>query len=180
MRVNNATYKAVKMKWSGITFPLKEGTPVNIGGNVANDGTAIGLVAGTVYVEPVVSDGLYILVGGDVELAEVEKNSGITLTSAAKAAMSGIRFYKPGGSVDDSADSDTHYTLPKASESVLGGVKIGTNVSIDENGAISVPTIPVAANVAASDAEALADLVTSFNSLLSALKTAGLMEADAE
>lgn len=159
MRVNNATYKAVKMKWSGITFPLKEGTPVNIGGNVANDGTAIGLVAGTVYVEPVASDGLYILVGGDVELAEVEKKSGITLASAAKAAMSGIRFYKPNGSVDDSADS----TPGPATADEPGIMKQAENI----------PELT-------SDSNTIALLREDINTLLAALKEAGIMEADPE
>ncbi len=178
MRINNGVGRSVKIKWDGITLPLKEGTPINIGGNIANNGTAIGLVMGTVYVKPIGNGEINILVGGDVDLAEVEKSSGLTLTTEAKSSMSGIKFHLPDGSVDDSADSS--YTLPTASASTLGGVKIGTNVSIDEGGKISVPSIPVAANVAASEATALADLVTSFNALLSALKTAGMMEADSD
>ena len=35
----------------------------------------------------------------------------------------------------------TQYTLPKASASVLGGIKVGTGLSIDANGVLSVGTI---------------------------------------
>lgn len=38
------------------------------------------------------------------------------------------------------ADNDTTYTLPIASATVLGGVKIGTGISIDGNGVISANT----------------------------------------
>ena len=51
-------------------------------------------------------------------------------------------------------------TIPAATANSLGGVKM-------------------AANQAASEATELADLVTAFNGLLSALKTAGIMAADA-
>ena len=162
IRFNNGDTKGVKAKWENITLPLKAGTPVNIGGNIANDGTAVGLVINTIYTKPVgVFDGLHVLVSGDVELAEVEAAAGITLTTDAKAAMSAINFHLPDGSVDDSRDQDTHYTLPAATTEALGGVKM-------------------AENVADSEAEALATLVTSFNALLASLKAAGIMEADAD
>lgn len=162
LQINNGSTAAVKIKWDRITLPLKEGTPVNIGGNIANDGTAVGLVINTVRTKPIgVFDKLMVLVSGDVELAEVEKSAGITLTTDAKAAMSAINFHLPDGSVDDSRDKDTHYTLPAATTDALGGVKM-------------------AENVADSEAEALATLVTNFNALLASLKAAGIMEPDAD
>lgn len=159
MKINNAVVEPVAIKWDNITLPLKEGTPISIGGNIANDGTAMGLVPVTISYRPVVSDRISILVSGDVDLAEVEKSFGSALEHSAKAAMSGIRFHKADGTIDDSADST--YVLPAATTTELGGVKM-------------------AANVAASEAEALATLVSSFNDLLDALKDAGIMEADAE
>ena len=53
------------------------------------------------------------------------------------------------------------YVLPAASADALGGVKL-------------------AENVADSEAETLAALVTSFNALLASLKAAGIMAADEE
>ena len=75
------------------------------------------------------------------------------------------------------ADGGT-YTLPTASASTLGGVKVGSGLSVDENGVLSADGITPAANIPASTATEIADVVTAFNSLLSALKTAGLMTAD--
>ena len=142
MQINHGVYKGVKIKWDSITLPLKEGTPINIGGNIANNGTAIGLVPQNYFVRPLTSDEIDILVGGDVELAEVEKVSGVTLESSAKAGMSGIKFYKPNGAVDDSADADTEYTLPKAAADTLGGIKVGSGLSIASDGTLSVEAEP--------------------------------------
>lgn len=135
MQINHGVYKGVKIKWDSITLPLKEGTPINIGGNIANNGTAIGLVPQNYFVRPLTSDEIDILVGGDVELAEVEKSSGLTLTTEAKSNVSAIKFHLPDGSVDDSADSS--YTLPKATDSKLGGIKVGSGLSIDSSGVLS-------------------------------------------
>ena len=104
MKINNAVVEPVAIKWDNITLPLKEGTPISIGGNIANNGTAMGLVPVTVYNRPVASDRISILVSGDVDLAEVEKSFGSALETSAKAAMSGIRFHKKDGTIDDSAD----------------------------------------------------------------------------
>lgn len=159
MKINNAVVEPVAIKWDNITLPLKEGTPISIGGNVANDGTAMGLVIVTVTEKPVVSPVIQLLVSGDVDLEEVEKSFGSALEHSAKAAMSGIRFHKADGTIDDSADSS--YVLPAATKTALGGVKM-------------------MANQAASTATSVADLKTNFNSLLTALKGAGIMEADAQ
>ena len=70
------------------------------------------------------------------------------------------------------------YTLPPATASTLGGVKVGTGLSVTEEGTLSAEGITTAANVAASEATELADLVTTVNAILTALKTAGLMAAD--
>jgi hypothetical protein len=51
------------------------------------------------------------------------------------------------GSYNDLADTPSPYSLPTATESVLGGVKIGSGISIDGNGVISASsayTLPTA------------------------------------
>ena len=55
---------------------------------------------------------------------------------------------------------------------------IGGKLVIEEGG--SVEGLPSAANQADSTATTIAGLVTDFNALLTKLKTAGLMTADAE
>ena len=70
------------------------------------------------------------------------------------------------------------YTLPAATASTLGGVKVGTGLTVQEDGTLSADGVTPAANQAASEAADLAGLVTDFNSLLSKLKAAGLMAAD--
>ena len=71
--------------------------------------------------------------------------------------------------------SGAEYTLPTASAETLGGVKIGSGLSIAD-GVLSADGITPAAVVSALENNAeLADVVAAFNALLSALKTAGLV-----
>lgn len=67
------------------------------------------------------------------------------------------------------------YTLPEASESTLGGVKVGDGLTINE-GVLSLD-LTKAANQADSSATTIEALVTDFNTLLGKLVTAGLMES---
>lgn len=80
--------------------------------------------------------------------------------------------------------------LQPATADTLGGVKVGTGLSIDD-GVLSADEIDTAtteaaglvlqaANVAASEAEDVAGCVTSINAILTALKAAGIMAADAD
>ena len=98
MRVANEVYKEIKMDWDNITFPLKEGSPVSLNGVVSNDGDAIGLVPQTITKEPLIKS-IWILVGGDVDLAEVEEAFGDSLEDAAKSNMNGLRFWLEDGTV---------------------------------------------------------------------------------
>lgn len=66
--------------------------------------------------------------------------------------------------------------IPTASATVKGGVKIGANVSVTEDGTISVTAGAVAANVPAC--ASLETSVATLNALLAALKEAGLMTGD--
>ncbi len=67
------------------------------------------------------------------------------------------------------------YTLPTASADTLGGVKIGSGLTISD-GVLSVDGITPAAYQADSEATTIADLKGSFNALLAALRTAGFLE----
>ena len=83
-----------------------------------------------------------------------------------------------------SGGGGSSYTLPAASADTLGGVKAKAKdaetveVAVDESGKLYVPAVPKIAHQADSEASEVADLVSAFNTLLSALQTAGLMEAE--
>lgn len=83
-----------------------------------------------------------------------------------------------GAEVTGLPSGEGEYTLPAATASTLGGVKIGSGLTVEADGTLSADGITPAENQAASEAAELADLVTAFNSLLSKLKAAGLMIAD--
>ena len=78
----------------------------------------------------------------------------------------------PGESGGDS------YTLPTASADTLGGVKVGSGLTITD-GVLSADGVTPAAYQADSEASTIAALKESFNALLAALRTAGLLEATA-
>ena len=71
--------------------------------------------------------------------------------------------------------SGSSYTLPAASASTLGGVKVGSGLSIAD-GVLSADGItPAAAQASLESTAELADVITAFNGLLAALKTAGIV-----
>ena len=69
------------------------------------------------------------------------------------------------------------YTLPAATASTLGGIKVGNGLSITAEGVLSANGITPAAAQADSEATTIAALKTDFNALLAALRTAGLLAA---
>jgi len=69
------------------------------------------------------------------------------------------------------------YTLPAATASTLGGIKVGSGLSITAEGVLSADGITPAAAQADSEATTIAALKTDFNALLAALRTAGLLAA---
>lgn len=158
MRIDNGYYKAIDIAWSTITLPLKEGTPISLDGEVANTADAIGIVPQTIKQRPLM-DSIMLLVGGDVELAEVNASFGSELTAAAKGSMSAIRFWTADGTPDDSADN----TPAAATTETAGTVKQAANI----------PELT-------SDSSTIALLRADVNTLLEALKEAGIMEADPE
>lgn len=76
-----------------------------------------------------------------------------------------------------------NYTEQGGEKTVIGGtLEISGTLDIKQGATINGlpdPVIPKATNQADSEAETVATLVTDFNALLSKLKIAGLMEADA-
>ena len=70
------------------------------------------------------------------------------------------------------------YTLPTASASTLGGVKVGSGLTITD-GVLSADGVTPAAYQADSTASSYTQLKEDFNALLAALRTAGLMAAAA-
>ena len=71
------------------------------------------------------------------------------------------------------------YTLPPATASTLGGIKVGSGLSVTNDGTLSADGITPAANQADSVATAVEDLKDDLNGLLAKLIAAGLM-ADTE
>ena len=67
------------------------------------------------------------------------------------------------------------YTLPAATASTLGGIKVGNGLSITAEGVLSADGITPAAAQADSEATTIAMLKADFNALLAALRTAGLL-----
>ena len=108
-----------------------------------------------------------------------------------KTVIGGILEFKEGAQVvnfpaQEGAD------LPVASADTLGGIKVGSNLSIDENGVLSADSqMPSAATTAAAGIVKMAEnqtdsqgsnllgLEADFNRLLQKLKAAGIMAPDA-
>ncbi len=70
------------------------------------------------------------------------------------------------------------YTLPTASADTLGGIKVGSGLSITD-GVLSADGVTPAAYQADSTASSYTQLKEDFNALLAALRTAGLLESAA-
>lgn len=103
--ISNGLYKSIAIDWANITLPLNAGTPVSLAGAVSNDGDAVGLVPQTYKEVPLMPE-IYVLVGGDVDLNEIEDTFGDELESAAIKAMDGIRFYGTDGTPAEGKSGD--------------------------------------------------------------------------
>ena len=117
-----------------------------------------------------------LVIEEDAEVTGLEGGGSYTLPAATSDTLGGVKV-GTGLTINEGVLSADGYTLPTASADTLGGVKVGSGLTIT-NGVLSADGITPAANQAASDATELSDLVTAFNALLSALKTAGLMVDD--
>lgn len=81
-----------------------------------------------------------------------------------------------GGSVEGLPEP----TVAPATASTLGGIKVGSGLSITEDGTLSTDGITPAEAVAASEASDVAGVNTVLNAVIASLKAAGLMAADEE
>lgn len=94
----------------------------------------------------------------------------------------------PGGG----GDGGSGYVLPAASETTLGGVKVGNGLSVDDGGVLSadpytLPEATVETRGVVKSAESQDEInttdftvfVQAFNSLIAKLKNAGLMASNA-
>ena len=77
------------------------------------------------------------------------------------------------GLFDGGEGSD--YALPIAGAETLGGIKVGSGLSITAQGVLSADGVTPAAAQADSEATTIAGLKEDFNALLAALRTAGLL-----
>ena len=68
--------------------------------------------------------------------------------------------------------------LNPATASTLGGIKVGSGLSVTEDGTLSADGITPAEAVADSEATDVAGVNTVLNALLAALKAAGLMASE--
>lgn len=118
------------VKVDGTTIVISEGGVISAVGGTSGSGD--GEASGTVnpyILEPATETELGgVLSGGDIS---VNESGAVTVNS--------VNGKTVGTDVPENAVfTDTVYTLPTASESELGGVKVdGTTVKIDENGVIS-------------------------------------------
>ena len=108
--------------------------------------------------------GAKTVIGGALEIKEGATVTGLPSTPAAITAATADAL----GGVIAAAKGDGDTVL----------AKIGGDNKLYVPTYPVVPEQPVAANQAASTAEDVAGVVTDFNTLLAALKTAGLMAAD--
>ena len=67
------------------------------------------------------------------------------------------------------------YTLPAATANTLGGIKVGSGLSITAEGVLSANGVTPAAAQVDSEATTIAALKEDFNTLLAALRVAGLL-----
>ena len=110
-----------------------------VSGNVSFDGSANVNITTTVADDShnhVISnvDGLQAAL--DSKADKVSKQS-LDSNSALRVSGTTVSLYKGDGTFDSITTQDTIYTLPNASATVLGGIKVGTNLSIDANGVLS-------------------------------------------
>lgn len=104
----------VKPDWASISGDLKAGTPLSIGGKVANDDAAFGLVQedtahGAEYVK--------VVYAGVADLAGASKSYGSAVSDDAVQAMNGLTFIY-GGKIYNVVPSG----LPDSSEASQGDV----------------------------------------------------------
>lgn len=122
--------------------------PITSSGTLSDNGTLFSQLKGFL---PVASNlflydkgsitklaGVYVGFNGNIKLVNATVNSSNVITLSLDSGNTKVVVSTEGGGGGDP------YVLPTASSSVLGGIKVGSNLSIDENGVLSgsAPTPP--------------------------------------
>lgn len=89
--------------------------------------------------------------------------------------IGGKMIIEEGAEVSGLIDNDTIYALPAATTSALGGIKVGSGLSIND-GVLSVNAVTpgTAVDALLNNAE-LSDVITTVNALISSLQAAGFL-----
>lgn len=101
------------------------------------------VVGSTTIAADAKTDTLTIIAGTNVTITPDATNDKITIAakdttySAASTSTAGLMSAADKTKLDGIATGANKYTLPTASTSTLGGVKVGTNLSIDDDGVLS-------------------------------------------
>ena len=105
--------------------------------------------------------------------------NGSALPVATSETVGGV---KVGGGLsveEDGTLSADGYTLPTANADTLGGVKVGSGLSINEDGLLSANgggVTPCESIADLGNDPTISDIVRSFNALLAAMRSVGLMK----
>lgn len=89
------------------------------------------------------TDNITVVAGNNVTLTPDASNKKYTISatdttySAASASADGLMSKEDKAKLDGISAEANKYELPTASDAVLGGIKVGTNLSIDANGVLS-------------------------------------------
>lgn len=115
-----------------------------------------------------------LVIGGKLTVLDGATVTGLADAETLPAAAANVLgCVKVGAGLDVTAEGVL--SLAAATANATGGVKPGTGLTVSEGAMAIVP----AENVAASTATSVADLKTTVNAILAALKAAGFMAADA-
>ena len=170
---NTTTTKTVA--WPRGVNILRAGTPLDTDGKVANDATAVGIVAADLYAPDRTAT---IITAGEWD--ESVNAPWFHISDAAKLALSDITFSRPAGVPLSTTLSG--YVTSTALETALAGYAQASALA-DYVQKTNTATTEAAGVVL--QAEAVADLeeaptASDFNNLLDALRDAGVMAAPAE
>ena len=156
--LSNATKKQkILYPWAGA---LKAGTPLAGDGSVANDGSAVGLVAHDYpeeWAKEVYPDGKFyaeveVIAAGYIDLAAAEANCGLTYSDELKAALTGIVFCDGALPAPDvlpaieESDEGKVLTVDEgaavwAEASGGGGADVVIRLNVEEGDVVSITTI---------------------------------------
>lgn len=147
-------YEEVVMNWDSFTYPIAVGTPVSIDGVLADNASAHGLIARTVFAKPDADETLKVMTGGIIDMEEIVAGYGQELSSAAVNALCGIHFYKNGkcisaggGGGDDSQKWKEETSTQLFSETVTTTSRYGTvNAYLTYSEPITADTLIVTFN----------------------------------